>query len=66
MQQTYGHRLLPHALRRKQHVYAIAFTDCRRGEMFHKARAFLVDGEVYPVAWLANDMWQIHWAIAIA
>ena len=50
-----------HALRRKRHVYAIAFTDCRRnGEMFHKARAFFIDGEVYPVAWLANDMWQIH------
>lgn len=42
-------------------VYLIQFVDCRsNGGVFRKARAFFIDGRVYPIAYLANDEWQIH------
>ena len=42
-------------------LYAIQFVDCRgpRG-LYHKTRAFFIDGVFYPVANLTNDTWQIH------
>jgi len=42
-------------------AYVIAYADVRRPDgLFHKARAFFINGEIYPVAWLTNDLWQIH------
>jgi glutathione synthase/RimK-type ligase-like ATP-grasp enzyme len=42
-------------------VYATAFIDCRwRDGYYHKSRVFFIDGELFPVASLASDSWQIH------
>ncbi len=42
-------------------IYAIEFADCRGEDgIYRKARAFFIDGKIYPVAWLASDEWQIH------
>ncbi len=42
-------------------AYIINYADCRGGDGLHrKARAFFIDGRVYPVAYLASDEWQIH------
>ena len=43
------------------HLYAIEYIDCRdRRGLFHKTRAFFIDGVFYPVANLTSDVWQIH------
>lgn len=55
--------LLAHLERapRDVELYAIAFLDCRGREgLYHKRRAFFIDGVFYPVACLASDIWQIH------
>lgn len=42
-------------------VYATAFVDCRWQDGYsHKSRVFFIDGELFPVASLASDSWQIH------
>lgn len=42
-------------------VYATAFIDCRwQDGYYHKSRVFFIDGELFPVASLASDTWQIH------
>ncbi|RZM82552.1 tetratricopeptide repeat protein [Leptolyngbya iicbica] len=42
-------------------VYATAFIDCRWPDgYYHKTRVFFIDGELFPVASLASDTWQIH------
>ena len=42
-------------------VYATAFVDCRwQDGYYHKSRVFFIDGELFPVASLASDTWQIH------
>ena len=42
-------------------VYATAFIDCRwQDGYYHKSRVFFIDGELFPVASLASDSWQIH------
>ena len=42
-------------------LYAIEYIDCRdRWGLFHKTRAFFIDGVFYPVANLTSDHWQIH------
>lgn len=42
-------------------VYVVAFHDLRDDHgVYRKARAFFVDGRLYPVALLGSDMWQIH------
>lgn len=42
-------------------IYVIKFHDLRspRG-MYNKGRVFFIDGQIYPVAWLTSDHWQIH------
>lgn len=41
--------------------YAIQYIDSRseRG-FYHKTRVFFIDGQLYPVAALTSDSWQIH------
>ena len=42
-------------------AYATAFIDCRWPDgYYHKSRVFFIDGELFPVASLASDTWQIH------
>ncbi|MEM6519239.1 MAG: hypothetical protein AAF722_07905 [Cyanobacteria bacterium P01_C01_bin.70] len=42
-------------------AYVIAFIDCRWPDgYYHKSRIFFIDGELFPVAGLASDSWQIH------
>ena len=42
-------------------AYATAFIDCRwQDGYYHKSRVFFIDGELFPVASLASDSWQIH------
>lgn len=42
-------------------VYATVFIDCRwQDGYYHKSRVFFIDGELFPVASLASDTWQIH------
>ncbi|NEQ42128.1 MAG: hypothetical protein F6K00_00625 [Leptolyngbya sp. SIOISBB] len=42
-------------------AYATAFIDCRwQDGYYHKSRVFFIDGELFPVASLASDTWQIH------
>ena len=42
-------------------AYATAFIDCRWPDgYYHKSRVFFIDGELFPVASLASDSWQIH------
>ncbi|MGB3721265.1 MAG: hypothetical protein WA979_00420, partial [Pacificimonas sp.] len=42
-------------------LYLTAFEDCRDGKgVYRKARAFLIDGTLYPVAFLGSDNWQLH------
>ncbi|MGD1859702.1 MAG: hypothetical protein ACFB0E_07005 [Leptolyngbyaceae cyanobacterium] len=42
-------------------VYVTAFIDCRwQDGYYHKSRVFFIDGELFPVASLASDSWQIH------
>lgn len=41
--------------------YAIAYIDCRWPDgYYHKTRVFFIDGELFPVAGLSSDTWQIH------
>ncbi|MGD1853390.1 MAG: hypothetical protein ACFB2W_03995 [Leptolyngbyaceae cyanobacterium] len=42
-------------------AYVTAFIDCRwQDGYYHKSRVFFIDGELFPVASLASDTWQIH------
>ena len=42
-------------------LYASEFVDCRgKDGLYHKIRAFFIDGEYFPVANLTSDSWQIH------
>ncbi|MEM7062311.1 MAG: hypothetical protein AAF572_04010 [Cyanobacteria bacterium P01_B01_bin.77] len=42
-------------------AYVIAFIDCRwQDGYYHKSRVFFIDGELFPVASLSSDSWQIH------
>lgn len=42
-------------------LYAIEYAPCRDPMgFFRKTRVFFIDGRLYPVAHLANDVWQIH------
>ncbi len=42
-------------------IYAIQFTDLSdQHGLYHKMRAFFIDGRLYPVARLTSDSWQIH------
>ena len=42
-------------------AYVTAFIDCRwQDGYYHKSRVFFIDGELFPVASLASDSWQIH------
>lgn len=42
-------------------VYAIEYVDCRGPEGFyHKTRAFFLGGQIYPVANLTSNTWEIH------
>ena len=42
-------------------AYVIAYIDSRGAKpFFQKARAFFINGAIYPVAWLTSDNWQIH------
>ncbi len=41
--------------------YAIQFHDMQRADgLFHKARVFFIDGQMYPVANLHHDGWSVH------
>ncbi|MFP4006896.1 MAG: tetratricopeptide repeat protein [Spirulinaceae cyanobacterium] len=41
--------------------YATAFINCQwQDGYYHKSRVFFIDGELFPVASLASDTWQIH------
>ena len=42
-------------------VYATDYLDCRwRDGYYHKSRVFFIDGQLFPVANLTSDLWQIH------
>ncbi len=42
-------------------IYATAFIDCRWPDDYYQtSRVFFIDGELFPVASLASDTWQIH------
>lgn len=47
--------------RRHKDLYAIEYINTQRPDgLYGKTRAFFIDGQLYPVAHLVSDHWQIH------